>query len=158
MSCTVRWAPLSSFVRSVQRTTRMWRSNPADTWCAPPVWLPGRWGCLHANKVLLRCFYRRCKSWQSEGKSIVHLLTVVNIYLRQAYLPFLIIINSLIVSFIYLGCKENQAFIWNRLIWQTAFYISSYFSERLHFLHVYLSSWLIQDNVHRHRIWTSSIL
>lgn len=45
MSFTVRWAPPSSSARSVQRTTRTWRSSPADTWCARPAWPPGRWGC-----------------------------------------------------------------------------------------------------------------
>lgn len=43
MSCTVKWAPLSSCVRSVLRTTRMWRLSPAAIWCAPPASLPGRY-------------------------------------------------------------------------------------------------------------------
>lgn len=43
MSCTVRWAPLSSCVRSAPRMTRMWRSSPAAIWCAPPVSQPGRY-------------------------------------------------------------------------------------------------------------------
>lgn len=43
MSCTVRWAPLSSFVRSVRRMTRTWRLNHVAISCAPPVSLPGRY-------------------------------------------------------------------------------------------------------------------
>lgn len=47
MSCTARWAPLSSCVRSVQRMTRMWRLSPVVISCAPPVSLHGRYdsGC-----------------------------------------------------------------------------------------------------------------
>lgn len=43
MSCTVKWAPPSSFVRSVLRTTKTSRSNPAVTLCALPVLQPGRY-------------------------------------------------------------------------------------------------------------------
>lgn len=43
MSCTVKWAPPSSFVRSVLRTTKMSRSNPVVTLCALPVLRPGRY-------------------------------------------------------------------------------------------------------------------
>lgn len=42
MSCTARWAPLSSCARSVPRMTRMWRLSPVVISCAPPVSLPGR--------------------------------------------------------------------------------------------------------------------
>lgn len=50
-SCTVRWAPLSSFVRSVPRTTRMWRLSPVVISCALPVSLPGRYksGCMQGG-------------------------------------------------------------------------------------------------------------
>lgn len=44
MSCTVRWAPPSSFVRSAPRTTKTSRSSPAVTSCALPVSRPGRYG------------------------------------------------------------------------------------------------------------------
>lgn len=43
MSCTVKWAPPSSFVRSALRTTKTSRSNPAVTSCALPVSRPGRY-------------------------------------------------------------------------------------------------------------------
>lgn len=43
MSCTVKWAPPSSFVRSAPRTTKTSRSNPAVTSCALPVLRPGRY-------------------------------------------------------------------------------------------------------------------
>lgn len=51
MSCTVRWAPHSSCVKSVLRTTRMWRLNLVGTWCAPPVSQPGRWALASSFSV-----------------------------------------------------------------------------------------------------------
>lgn len=43
MSYTVKWAPPSSFVRSVLRTTKTSRSNPVVTLCALPASRPGRY-------------------------------------------------------------------------------------------------------------------
>lgn len=42
-SYTVKWAPPSSFVRFVLRTTRTSRSNPVVTWCALLALRPGRY-------------------------------------------------------------------------------------------------------------------
>lgn len=43
MSYTAKWAPPSSFVRFVLRTTRTSRSNPVVTWCALLALRPGRY-------------------------------------------------------------------------------------------------------------------
>lgn len=76
MSCTVKWAPPSSFVRSVLRMTKTSRLNPAVTLCALPVLRPGR----YRNELYcMDSIYSKSKLWTEWyvcgiGRSLLPLL------------------------------------------------------------------------------------
>ncbi len=140
MSCTVKWAPPSSFVRSVLRTTKTSRLNLAVTLCALPVLRPGRYEPYCINSI-----YLKSKLWAEYISGFGWLLLPIQMYMGHCGLiPVSVHLHHQCVSFLSLCailcqfCCQTANLTWK--IWTL---LTLQHREQCIFLDLYVGVYLV---------------